>query len=175
MLVIVARSSKSNSREQLWSEEKEFGIAERMLNMQENSRSITMNLETNSQKDAIPLYQNDIVSPSVESSTIKSSQSFEDLLAMDSEKVLTNPPKQIMGMINAQGVETSNTPLVQEINGKETQQMKTGNLSDLACFFGCNKPNGLRSLTICLCNSGRISNMISAMKNMANNDTNRDA
>ena len=95
MLVIVARSSKSNSREQLWSEEKEFGIAERMLNMQENSPSITMNIRTNSQKDAIPLYQNDIVSPSVESSTIKSSQSFEDLLAMDSEKkVLTNPPKQ---------------------------------------------------------------------------------
>ena len=110
MLVIVARSSKSNSREQLWSEEKEFGIAERMLNMQENSRSITMNLESNSQKDAIPLYQNDIVSPTVESSTIKSSQSFEDLLAMDSEKVLTNPPKQIMGMINTQGVETLEYP-----------------------------------------------------------------
>ena len=45
MLVIVARSSKSNSREQLWVKKKEFGIAERMLNMQENSRSITMNLK----------------------------------------------------------------------------------------------------------------------------------
>ena len=94
-----------------------------------------MNLETNSQKDAIHLYQNDIVSPSVESSTIKSSQSFEDLLAMDSEKVLTNPPKQIMGMINAQG-ETLNTLGGSGNNGKETQQMTTGNLSDLACFFG---------------------------------------
>ena len=78
--------------------------------MQENSRSITMNLETNGQKDAIPLYQSDIISPTVESSSIKSSHSFEDLLAMDSEKVLTNPPKQIMGMINAQGVETLEYP-----------------------------------------------------------------
>ena len=91
MLVIVARSSKGNSKDQL-GEEKEFGIAERML-ICKKIQSITMNLGTTSQR-CIPLYQNDIVSPTVESSTIKSSQSFEDLLAMDS-KVLTNPPKQI--------------------------------------------------------------------------------
>ena len=110
MLVIVARSSKGNSREQLWSEEKEFGIAERMLDMQENNQSITMNLEKTNQENSIPLYQSDIISPTVESSSTKSSHSFEDLLAMDSEKVLTNPPKQIMGMINSQGLETLEYP-----------------------------------------------------------------
>jgi hypothetical protein len=103
MLVLVSRSSKSGRSIGDWENDKQYNLAEQMLNLQNNP---------NPAQEQIPIvqdsynYENDIIQDTlVESNRQNNDNLFEQLLSQPE-----SPPNQLLGMIDSNGIEVIEYP-----------------------------------------------------------------
>ena len=104
MLVLVSRSSKGDRSNSDWDTDKQYNLAEQMLNLQNTSNPV---------QEPIPIvqdsfnYENEIMQDSlVESNPSSNDNLFEQLLSQPE-----SPPNQLLGMIDSNGIEVIEYPM----------------------------------------------------------------
>ncbi|MEC8541734.1 MAG: hypothetical protein VXY53_07840, partial [Candidatus Thermoplasmatota archaeon] len=97
MLVLVLRNSRTKEQDVVWESEKQYNLAEQMLNMQENSATAPMQdveMRDLNTQDLGKQYEN-------KDNFADSENLFEQLISQTN-----SPPEQLLGMIDTNGVES---------------------------------------------------------------------
>ena len=104
MLVLVSRSSRGGDVNSAWESDKQYNLAEQMLNMQESPMALEQQIEA--PQDS---YEVDNVVDKreiVDNKTTNSDNLFEQLLSQPE-----SPPNQLLGMIDSNGIEVIEFPM----------------------------------------------------------------
>jgi hypothetical protein len=104
MLVLVSRSSRGSDGNSAWESDKQYNLAEQMLNMQESTMALEQKIEA--PQDS---YEVDNVVDKreiVDNKTTNSDNLFEQLLSQPE-----SPPNQLLGMIDSNGIEVIEFPM----------------------------------------------------------------
>ena len=103
MLVLVSRSSREGDVNSAWESDKQYNLAEQMLNMQESPMAIEQQIEA--PQDS---YNLDDVNKReiIDTKTTNNDNLFEQLLSQPE-----SPPNQLLGMIDSNGVEVIEFPV----------------------------------------------------------------
>ena len=103
MLVLVARGSRRNETTSDWNSDKQYNLAEQMLDMQESKFTPENLPQANDATNSGDSYPNDVVKTNL---PMNNDNLFEQLIAEPE-----SPPQQLLGMIDANGLETIEYPV----------------------------------------------------------------
>mgnify|MGYP006230954143 CR=1 FL=1 len=103
MLVLVARGSRRNETTSDWNSDKQYNLAEQMLDMQESKFTPENLPQANDATNSEDSYPNDVVKTNL---PMNNDNLFEQLIAQPE-----SPPQQLLGMIDANGLETIEYPV----------------------------------------------------------------
>ena len=103
MLVLVARGSRRNEATSDWDSDKQYNLAEQMLDMQESNFTPENIPQANDVTNTADSYPNDVINTNL---PVNNDNLFEQLIAQPE-----SPPQQLLGMIDANGLETIEYPV----------------------------------------------------------------
>ena len=106
MLVLVLRNSRTKEQDVVWESEKQYNLAEQMLNIQENPATAPMQdveMRDLNTQDLGKQYEN-------KDNFADSENLFEQLISQTN-----SPPEQLLGMIDTNGVESIECPVASGI------------------------------------------------------------
>ena len=104
MLVLVSRGSRNNGSNDAWDSAKQYNLAEQMLNLQEPTESIEKPLQI--VQDSFD-YETELTQSNVAQTNVANNDNlFEQLLNQPE-----SPPNQLLGMIDANGMEVVEYPI----------------------------------------------------------------
>ncbi len=103
MLVLVARSSRRNVTTSDWDSDKQYNFAEQMLDMQESNFTPENLPQANDVTNSEDSYPSDGINAN---QPVNNDNLFEQLIAQPE-----SPPQQLLGMIDANGLETIEYPV----------------------------------------------------------------
>ena len=103
MLVLVARGSRRNEATSDWGSDKQYNLAEQMLDMQESNFTPEKLPQADDVSNSADSYSNDVINTNL---PVNNDNLFEQLIAQPE-----SPPQQLLGMIDANGLETIEYPV----------------------------------------------------------------